>query len=191
MMEMNDREEFAEIMVGLAELYRVNLTESLLRLFYHAMKPYPLVEIKNAANRFVRSPEVGQFFPKPADLILFIEGNTENKALDAWSQVEKAVRTIGPYQSVQFDDPAIHAAIDAMGGWIALNQCDEKEWPFKAREFHKRYRGLTIKMASSIPEKLIGIVEQTNFLQGRRIPKPVRILSSHRLSQLTQTKEKS
>ncbi len=53
----------------------------------------------------MQNAEAGQFPPKPADLIRFLDGTGESRAMGAWSLVERTLRRIGPYQSLVFDDP--------------------------------------------------------------------------------------
>jgi len=60
--------------------------------------------------------------PKPADIIRAIKGNSQTQSLQAWSKVEDAIRLVGPYRSVVFDDLAIHGVLQEMGGWVKLCQ---------------------------------------------------------------------
>ncbi len=54
-------------------------------------------------------------------------GSTQDAALAAWSKVDRAVREVGPYQSVAFDDALIHRVLFEMGGWIPLGSKTEDE----------------------------------------------------------------
>ena len=63
--------------------------------------------VADALNRHAVNPDNGQFLPKPADIVRLINGNTVDRALVAWSTVERAIRSTGPYQSVVFDSPEI------------------------------------------------------------------------------------
>jgi hypothetical protein len=53
---------------------------------------------------------------KPSDVVRYLEGSTSCQALQAWSKVMQAVKTIDQYDSVVFDDSLIHAVIHDMGG---------------------------------------------------------------------------
>lgn len=87
----------------------------------------------------------------------------------------KAIREVGAYRSVIFDDPLIHSVIRDMRGWIALGQSKTSELPFLAREFEKRYRALVLHPPADCPRQLTGIYEQQNRLSGYAPPDPVLI----------------
>jgi len=59
-----------------------------------------------------------------------------SKDVIAWTEkVRKAIVSVGAYQSVQFDDPAIHSCIELMGGWSELcaTRTDELKWKQKEK----------------------------------------------------------
>ncbi len=114
-----------------------------------------------------RSPndslDTGQFMPKIADIIRMLQGSSQDSALTAWSKVDKAVRQIGPYRSVVFDDALIHVVLHEMGGWSGLSRKTDDEWPFVAREFENRYRGFKSRGdIPAYPPKLLGISDSHN-----------------------------
>ena len=60
--------------------------------------------------------------PTPADLIVLIQGDRHSHALNAWGQVVTAIRTVGRYDSVVFDNPIIHCVIrDRVVGFTYVN----------------------------------------------------------------------
>ena len=128
-----------------------------------------------ALSRHIAHPDRGRFAPQPADIVFFLEGGTEDRALFAWSRVESAIRHVGPYQTVVFDDPAIHAAIDGMGGWMLLCNMSDDELPFRRNEFVKRYRALAERGVFEYPRRLVGIAEHHNSADGHELPEPVLI----------------
>lgn len=94
-------------------------------------------------------------------------GTTQDAALVAWSKVERAVREVGPYPSVGFNNALIHRVLHEMGGWIALSTKTEEHWPFVRNEFVNRYRGY--RMRSEMPDYpavLMGRVEAHNTREG-------------------------
>lgn len=86
--------------------------------------------------------KAGSFFPKPADLLRLVKGTKEDAAQVAWAKVDHAIRHVGSYQSVAFDDAIIHRVIADMGGWPPFGQKTEEEWPFVANEFRQRYHAM-------------------------------------------------
>jgi len=173
---MQDEEKikyFAKSLKACFELYGQEVSKDVIKIWWGVLNKYDLEAINNAFSRHIEDTEIGQYPPKPADIIKKIEGTTKDRALVAWSKVEEAIKSVGPYQSVIFDDQYIHAAIADMGGWIKLCQCLTKELPFKAKEFEERYRGHTQKQTKEIPSKLIGIAEHENTTEGKEIAPPL------------------
>jgi hypothetical protein len=94
----------------------------------------------------------------------------------AWSKVDKAVRQVGPYASVVFDDALIQRVLQDMGGWVLLNTKPDSEWPFVGNEFRTRYHGYRSRGEQpEYPKVLIGIAEAENVSKGRPAPDPVLI----------------
>jgi hypothetical protein len=174
-MKNTHREQFASLMAGLGELYGKPLSPQLIAIYWDGLREYEFDEVKVAINLHVRNPDTGQFMPKIADVVKFLEGNTLTQAMRAWQKVNEAMRKVGTYATVVFDDPIIHAVIQDMGGWQPLGLVSDDEWPFKAREFEKRYQGYKVKPPQSYPRKLIGIFERENNTKGFPSPDPVLI----------------
>ena len=99
-------------------------------------------------------------FPKPAELLEFVNGDTGDRSLLAWEKVRKAIVSVGAYQSVRFDDPAIHSCIELMGGWPELCATRVTELKWKQKEFETAYKVMAKQRTHS--EKLCGIVETQN-----------------------------
>ena len=111
---------------------------------------------------------MAQFAPKLADIKKLIEGSTQTQGMRAWAKVETAVRSVGAYRSVAFDDPLIHVVIVEMGGWTTLCRSAVDEMPFKAREFERRYAAYRLRRElPNFPPRLMGESESQNRLNGR------------------------
>jgi hypothetical protein len=168
-MNNEDKREFAEMLTAMAGLYgKPTPDKPMLAMYFIAMQSISIDDFRQAANLHVIDTDQGQFFPKPADILRNVHGNKGTRAEQAWTKVDKAIKHVGPYQSVVFDDALIHAVINDMGGWIGLCNSDEEEYPFKHNEFVKRYGGFINRKPDSIPPKLIGLSESTNSHEGRR-----------------------
>lgn len=163
-MNQNDYDQFVDVLNSVSELYgKPALSEFAVSLWWKALESYELGEFQKGLSEHITNPDSGQFMPKPADVVKALGGTTADRAAIAWSKVDRAVRSVGGYQDVAFDDPAIHAAIVDMGGWIAVCSKSDQEWPFIQREFENRYRGFASrKGAFEYPPMLIGISTATN-----------------------------
>jgi hypothetical protein len=175
---MNNTElkSFATLITGLADYYRVQISDAVIRLYWEGLKGYDYKAIESAAIAHMQNPDTGQFMPKIADIKRMMEGTTQDSALLAWSKVDKAIRQIGTYQDVVFDDPIIHRVIADMGGWIKLGDKSEDEWPFVAKEFENRYRGFKSRNEKiEYPQKMIGIANASNQHEGFKQFPPIMI----------------
>jgi hypothetical protein len=114
------------------------------------------------------NPDNGQFIPKPADLVKLMQGSTADSAMQAWTKLDFAVRCVGVYASVSFDDPIINVVINDMGGWVKFGTKSVDEWPFVSNEFVKRYRAYKTQNAlpRSSPDHLPGRIEMDRGSQG-------------------------
>jgi hypothetical protein len=167
---------FAEMMTSLGEYYGKTVSPSLISMYWQGLEKYDLAALREAFNRHVNNPDTGQFMPKIADVSRMLGGTSNDRALGAWAKVDKAVRHVGTYRSVAFDDPIIHRVIVEMGGWIALGTKTDDEWPFIAKEFENRYRGYA--MRGERPEYqpvLLGISDAHNAKEGFKKEEPMLI----------------
>lgn len=165
-MNEHDKPAFAALMTGIAELYHKKISTHLLTIYWRGLWQFDFEEIKKAMDAHVSNPDVGQFMAKPADIVRWIEGNGEMRALQALSKVESAVRHIGNYSSVAFDDPIIHAVIKDMGGWVAYCSCKGDDIPFQANQFLKRYQSYLQSKLDRYPAYLPGSFERTHHFYG-------------------------
>ena len=175
-MEAKDKIRFAEIMSAMAELYEMNLSDVVMEIWFKSLSEFPVDTVSIAVFDYMKNPDCGRYKPKPADIIKMITGTTTDSSCLAWTKVEKAVRMIGDYRTVVFDDPIIHKVITDMGGWIGFGDTTEKEWGFKANDFKQRYRIYASRGQIEPVSKLIGTHESNNAKNGfKGVDKPVLI----------------
>lgn len=172
-MQLTDLPRFKQLLTGVGVLYGEPVPELLLDTWWNALEDLEFEAIKTALEKHVLHPDKGQFMPKPADVMVRLQGSTQSQAVRAWALVARAIREVGAYESVQFADPLIHAIIRDMGGWIALCHGKVSELPFRAREFEKHYQALWPRPPGDCPRQLTGLFEQQNRLGGYRLPTPV------------------
>ena len=172
-MQTSDIKTFSGLMAGAGELYDKKISATLTKIYWLTLKVYDIEDVQQAFNAHIHNPDCGQFFPKPADIVRFIEGNGETRALKAWAIVEKALQCVGVYKSVVFDDCLIHAVIEDMGGWVKLCTMTNDDLPFRAREFQKRYMGFVIKKPSRYPKCLYGLSNSENAKNGYAVEPPL------------------
>ncbi len=180
-MTQNDYFEFVEIWSQVAEVYNKQPSDGALNLIFNALQRFDLEQIKQGLTAHINDPKHGDFAPKPADIVRHIEGDGDSRALAAWSKVEQAIRTVGPYESVVFDDPRTMAAVDDMGGWIKLCEVTEKELQFKGNEFVKRFMGYLSRPPEQFPAKLLGMTEAANSGEHQEFVQEPRLIGKPKL----------
>jgi len=180
-----DRTEFSDRLTGCMEaVYDKQVTPAMLEVWFSALATYPMDEIRAAFTRHVTDPDRGQFAPKPADIIRAIDGGSDGRALAAWTKVDQAIRCVGGWQSVCFDDPRIHACISAMGGWIKLCETSTDELPFRQQEFARRYRAMALTPLTDYPPHLIGRAETGNAMEGYPVEPPLLLGDANKAAQV-------
>jgi hypothetical protein len=184
-MQTPDYENFRNLIADVHAFYRRDVSKFSLNVWWEAMRPYDFDAVSQALSRHSMNPDNGQFMPMPADVVRMLQGSTQDSALSAWAKVDKAVRHVGTYRSVVFDDPLIHVVLHDMGGWIAMGQKSEDEWPFVAKEFESRYRGF--KARNEVPDYnrvLIGLADAQNQKEGFQTQAPMLIGNEARAKQV-------
>ena len=171
-----DRKAFQLLMGDVYAFYGKDYSAFAGRVWWEAMKTFDFKAVGDALNRHCVNPDAGQFMPKPADVVRMLQGSTQDSALAAWSKLDRAVREVGTYRSVVFEDPLIHRIVLEMGGWVSLGMKTEEDWPFLRNEFVNRYRGY--RGRSEVPEYppvLIGLAEANNRKAGFDAEPPILI----------------
>lgn len=195
-MEERYRESFTKIMLGLGEVFDKQVSEVLLSIYWEALKPYPWKKVKDALNKAVVTC---RFFPKPADIVDFINGadKTEEQAERAWATLLDAIKRYGPYMSVTFEDGRIARCIELMGGWEEVNSWKTSELQFRRKDFLSIYRSLP-EMG---PAKVFGILEKENsardflrdprFVDSNALAPTVRVAELEQKAEILKLKEKA
>lgn len=173
-MDDSNRREFGEMLENTFEIFDKQISKAKLEIYFDVLRRFELSDVKTAITAHLNNPESGRFVPKPADIILHIDGGTQTRALNAWTKVERAIRCVGHYPSVVFDDSLIHAVVADMGGWCKINAVSNKELPFLAKEFQNRYQGYSLRgQVPDYPRRLIGLEESHNEKSGFTSQPPV------------------
>lgn len=165
-MNDNKRVQFSELLTGALQVFNQKINPLVINIWWNALVKYDYNVVEQAFGAHIVDPDVGQFAPKPANIISNIDGSRETRAMLAWAKVQKSIGSVGGGSTVCFDDRYIHATIGDMGGWSKLCTVEEDELPFKAREFEKRYNSHAKHGVEEFPRKLIGNHEANNLANG-------------------------
>ncbi|WP_232625655.1 DUF6475 domain-containing protein [Achromobacter deleyi] len=171
-----DKPALFELVGNVYSFYAREASVFVFNVWWEAVKAYDLDAVSQAFSRHCANPDSGQFLPKPADVVKMLHGSTQDAALQAWAKVDRAVRGVGTWASVAFDDPLIHRVLHDMGGWSPLGRKEEREWPFLASEFVNRYRGYRGRSERpEYPPILLGDADAHNGRIGAEAGTPVLI----------------
>ncbi len=186
-MRSADQPEFAAILsatfVGVYQ--KPAPSPDVIGIWFAALSDFDLTAVRRALSLHVRDPDRGQYPPRPADITRFVEGSTQTQGMAAWAKVERAMRCVGGYQTVVFDDPLIHTVISEMGDWPSLCQTELRELPFRARDFERRYAAYrSMRQNPTCPPSLTGITEAERRTSGLPLPEPVLIGDTERARRL-------
>ena len=158
----NEKERFAQIILATFELYGKQPSEMAVTMFWNVLDRFTIDQVEHGFKSHLNDPEQGKFQPKPADIIRHIEGNKSDRMAAAGYAYAKAKDAINSYESVVFDDPAIHYAIrNAFGGWVEF--CQAEHHDFDRKKFIDEYVGY--RDGLPYPNVLDGITAITNGSQ--------------------------
>ena len=128
---------------------------------FEVLKDKDLGSIRNALIAHARHPKQGQFLPKPADIIRELEGTADDKKNAATVAFARVLENVGRYNSVVFDDPAIHyaLAVGFNGKWADVCNFNENDFACqdKKRGFMSAY--ISFKQGMNYPKRFAGVAE--------------------------------
>lgn len=174
--------KFLETLAGVHDFYGKELSEFAGQVWIEACRGFELSQVTKALSAHLMDPDRGQFMPKPADLVRQLGGTQADRSLVAWGKAYEAMCRVGAYQSVCFDDPAIHAAIEDLGGWAKC--CRDEHIDHLQRRFCDLHRTHSKREGAPYPAKLMGLHELQNRTAGKKSAPPVLIGNPDRAKQV-------
>lgn len=139
------------------------------------LEDLPLGIIRTGVSRAIREC---RFMPTVADLReLAGDVSPESRAQLAWGVLEKTIRLVGYYGSVDFDDKCINATVHHLGGWEKVcstgdlpedqQERAQNDWAWLRREFEKAYaRFYRSGISADSARPCIGCHDRTNANSG-------------------------
>ena len=187
-MQQHERAEFGQLVTDVLAYYRQDASRFVLDLWWNACQPFDFQQVQKAMQRHATDPEHGQFAPKVADLVRILAGTTTDRASLAWGKVLEAMSAVGAYTDVVFDDPAIHAAAEDMGGWPKMCRTETKELGHLQHRFMQSYRAYTERGQFDFPKRLGGDRSPDSEYEkaGLKLPRPALIGNPERAKQVYQ-----
>ena len=166
-MQKSDLERFSKVLTKAFAFYDKAPSKEQVSAWFDVLTGYELEDISRALGAHIRNPDAGQYPPKPADVVKALVGTSDAVSQSAWTKLERAVSSVGPWRSVVFDDPIIHRIVIDMGGWVRLCNKSGEEWPHVHREFLQRYKGFFVSAKPfDYPGLLLGTADDENRRRG-------------------------
>lgn len=169
-----DRVAFGRFITDVLGFYGQTVSPFAIEVWWSACQPYTLEQVRKALSSHATDPDVGRFTPKPSDIVRVLGGTHSDRSLTAWNKVHQAMSAVGAYQSVIFDDSAIHTAVEDIGGWTAICRSEVDELPHLQRRFCASYLS-AVRGERQHPPRLVGDFERLSMRGPHDPPKPVLI----------------
>ncbi len=183
-MNIDDKGAFSELLTQALGFYGQTVSPFALGVWWQACQGVDLAQVRRALTAHAMDPDRGQWAPKPADIVRQLKGTQADRSLIAWGKVMDAVKRVGAYRSVVFDDGAIHAAIEDMGGWPNVCRTKEDELPFLQRRFTDLHRAYSMRPDVSFPGRLMGEHEAQNRQLGFKVQAPLLVGDPEKAAQV-------
>jgi hypothetical protein len=174
-MTHEDKEKLIEVLTGIHDFYGRDMSAFAVAVWAQACETFDAEQVTKALSAHLMDAERGQFMPKPSDVVRQLQGTHTDRALIAWGKVLDALRRVGAYTDVAFDDGLIHAAIEDIGGWIKLCRSGTDELGYTQKRFCDLYRAYAGRGDVNYPAMLRGEHSLNNFARGFPVAPPVLI----------------
>ena len=151
-------------------------SEMILSAYKKSLSEY---DIENIEQAFGYALNDLQWFPKPVELRNFIQhgpGDIEDVAHVEADKVINAIREVGYYNSVVFDNPVTMAVIaQGWGGWMKICELRDEEIKWFRKDFVKIYKAYS-NQGIKQHDHLIGYHEDHNLAgYPEKVAQPVLI----------------
>ena len=154
--------EFKEGSLVLTEMFNKNPSKGFTLMYFETVKHLDAVDWQNSIKVTLQTRKFTNM-PLPAEILEHVQGSPEDAALIAIQKLEGAMRSVSPYDSVLFDDPALHALIEGTeGGWPGLCWMPLDDWKFEKQRFVKLYKALSSQGMAKNDKTLPGVSERNN-----------------------------
>ena len=171
-MQSHDLSQFRQLLTDVMAYYGKDCSKFMLSVWWQALNAFDLEQVQSSLQCHATDAERGQFAPKVADIVRLLQGTTTDRAAMAWGKVHEAMSSVGAYTDVVFDDPAIHAVIEDLGGWPKVCRNDIAELSYLQHRFQEGYRAYVERGQFDYPRRLAGDRSPDHDYTSRGLPLP-------------------
>jgi hypothetical protein len=171
-MQLSDKKDFALLIAGVYAYHRQPCSDALIGMYWRGCQRWDYDQVVRAMDRLTHDAEAGKFPPKIGDLTRVLEGTHTDRAQLAWGKALAAMSSVGAYTDVIFDDPAIHAAIEDLGGWPKVCRTETKELSYLQHRFCESHKAYTGQGSFEYPKRLAGDRSPDSEYAKKGLPPP-------------------
>ena len=171
-MKTSEEQQFGEILRDVMAFYKQDVTPFSFSVWWQTCQKYDIEQVRKVFTSHVMDAERGMFPPKPADLVRQLEGTATDKAMLAWGKAYEAMQSVGAYTDVVFDDAAIHATIEDLGGWPKICRSETKDLGYLQHRFCEFHRAYSERGQFDYPKRLCGERSPDHEFTSRGLPVP-------------------
>ncbi|MFZ9264816.1 MAG: DUF6475 domain-containing protein [Polynucleobacter sp.] len=171
-MNQNEKADFYRLISDVLGYWKQDVSEFAMQVWWNGCQQYSIEQVSKALSNHATDPERGQFAPKVADIVRILQGTKTDRSLIAWGKVHDAMSSVGAYQDVVFDDPAIHAAVQDIGGWPKICRTNMDELSYLQHRFTQSHKAYTEREQFDYPKRLSGDRSPDVEYQKKGLPLP-------------------
>ena len=171
-MQLSERADFGQLITDVLAYYRQDASRFVLDLWWNACQGVEMQQVQAALQKHCTDPERGRFAPKVADIAAALFGTATDRASIAWGKAIDAASRVGGYTDVVFDDPAIHAVVEDLGGWPKFCRAETAELSYLQHRFTESYRAYAGRGVFDYPRVLPGDRSPDDMYAKRGLPPP-------------------
>lgn len=171
-MQASDKKDFALLIAGVYAYHRQPCSDALIAMYWRGCQRWNFEQVQSAIDRLTHDAEAGKFPPKIGDITRVLEGTHTDRAQVAWGKTLQAMSGVGAYTDVVFDDPAIHAVVEDLGGWPKLCRTDTKDLGYMQHRFCESHRAYTGRGRFEFPRRLAGDLSPDHEYERKGLPAP-------------------
>lgn len=175
-MKPSDSGAFAQLLTDVMATYRQDVSRFILDVWWAACQPFTMEQFRKAVNSHLTDADRGQFAPKIADIVRILAGTRTERSMLAWGKVQEAMGSVGAYTDVVFDDPAIHATVEDLGGWPKVCRHPSEELGYLQHRFCEGHKAYTGRDKFEYPRRLMGDRSPDHEYQAKGLPLPKPVL---------------
>lgn len=179
-MHSNELLSFKGLLTDVLAYYGKDCSEFTLTVWWGAMQTFSYEQVSRALQKHATDPERGQFAPKVADIVRVLQGTTTERAALAWGKAHDAMSRVGAYTDVVFDDPAIHAVVEDLGGWPKVCRWPVEELSYLQHRFQESHKAYTERGKFEYQRRLGGDRSPDHEYERRGFAVPCPVLIGNR-----------